>query len=74
MEDVAASTRAYQLSTVLCAHSDDVKCVYPIDSDCILSASRDRTVGVWKRKQESKVGADGRRWQLGADPELVSLR
>ncbi|KAJ9117206.1 hypothetical protein QFC20_000350 [Naganishia adeliensis] len=44
----------YQLSTVLRAHSDDVKCVYPIDADCILSASRDRTVGVWRRKGTTK--------------------
>jgi WD40 repeat protein len=55
MADESNPEKAFKLSTILRAHSDDVKCVYPIDSDNILSASRDRTVGVWKRKQSTKV-------------------
>ncbi|KAI5454874.1 WD repeat protein Lub1 [Naganishia albida] len=54
MSSAAAGEDTYQLSTVLRAHSDDVKCVYPIDADRLLSASRDRTVGVWRRKGASK--------------------
>ncbi|KAJ9106370.1 hypothetical protein QFC21_001516 [Naganishia friedmannii] len=48
------SSNSYELSTVLRAHSDDVKCVFPVNSDCILSASRDRTVAVWQREGISK--------------------
>lgn len=58
MSSAAAGEDTYQLSTVLRAHSDDVKCVYPIDADRLLSASRDRTVGVWRRKGASKVSTE----------------
>ncbi|KAJ9104022.1 hypothetical protein QFC19_004156 [Naganishia cerealis] len=50
----ALQAKSYELSTVLRAHSDDVKCVFPVSSDCILSASRDRTVAVWQRKDTSQ--------------------
>ncbi|CAH0728958.1 unnamed protein product, partial [Brenthis ino] len=37
----------YKLSTVLCGHSMDVRCVATTKEFCILSASRDRTAKLW---------------------------
>ncbi|RVE52510.1 hypothetical protein evm_002904 [Chilo suppressalis] len=37
----------YKLSTVLCGHSLDVRCVSTTKENCILSASRDRTAKLW---------------------------
>ncbi|XP_050681679.1 phospholipase A-2-activating protein [Leptidea sinapis] len=37
----------YKLSTVLCGHSMDVRCVASTKEFCILSASRDRTAKLW---------------------------
>lgn len=57
----AMPLKSYELSTVLRAHSDDVKCVFPVNSDCILSASRDQTVAVWQREGTSRVRLDSER-------------
>ncbi|XP_045764528.1 phospholipase A-2-activating protein [Maniola jurtina] len=37
----------YKLSSVLCGHSMDVRCVATTNEFCILSASRDRTAKLW---------------------------
>ncbi|XP_013178100.1 PREDICTED: phospholipase A-2-activating protein-like [Papilio xuthus] len=37
----------YKLSTVLCGHSLDVRCVAITKESCILSGSRDRTAKLW---------------------------
>ncbi|XP_032511114.2 phospholipase A-2-activating protein [Danaus plexippus] len=37
----------YKLSSVLCGHSMDVRCVATTKESCILSASRDRTARLW---------------------------
>ncbi|XP_052738661.1 phospholipase A-2-activating protein [Bicyclus anynana] len=37
----------YKLSSVLCGHSMDVRCVATTTESCILSSSRDRTAKLW---------------------------